>query len=75
MRVGPYRFFFWSNERSEPPHIHAESADGYAKFWLRPVELAENRGYNSRHLGRIRQLVEQHRDELMEQWRDYFTGG
>ncbi|MGI8871069.1 MAG: DUF4160 domain-containing protein [Candidatus Limnocylindria bacterium] len=23
LRAGPYRFFFWSNERSEPPHVHA----------------------------------------------------
>jgi hypothetical protein len=30
LRIGPYRFFFYSNEGHEPPHIHVESADGEA---------------------------------------------
>src|SRR5258708_4053139 len=30
------RFFFFSNEGNEPPHIHIEDGDGYAKFWLDP---------------------------------------
>ena len=28
------RFFFYSNEGSEPPHVHVESGDGTAKLWL-----------------------------------------
>ncbi|MBW6456390.1 MAG: DUF4160 domain-containing protein [Trueperaceae bacterium] len=24
LRDGPYRFFFFSNERGEPPHIHVQ---------------------------------------------------
>jgi hypothetical protein len=26
LRVGPYRFFFYSNEGTEPPHVHVEAA-------------------------------------------------
>jgi len=22
LRIGPYRFYFYSNEKGEPPHIH-----------------------------------------------------
>lgn len=36
MRIDGYRFFFFSNEGSEPPHIHVEQAERYAKFWLNP---------------------------------------
>jgi hypothetical protein len=39
-RIGPYRFFFFSNEGSEPPHIHVQRDRALAKFWLRPVALA-----------------------------------
>ena len=39
LRVDGHRFFFFSNESGEPPHIHVETADNYAKFWLSPVEL------------------------------------
>ena len=40
LRVKGYRFFFFSSEGQEPPHIHVEQAERYAKFWLRPVSLA-----------------------------------
>ncbi|MGV8124631.1 MAG: DUF4160 domain-containing protein [Candidatus Xenobiia bacterium LiM19] len=36
-RSGSYRFFFFSNENDEPKHIHIESSDKYAKFWIEPV--------------------------------------
>jgi hypothetical protein len=28
-RQGRFRFYFFSNERNEPPHVHVESGDGY----------------------------------------------
>ena len=36
---GPYRFFFYSNDRDEPIHVHVEREDMTAKFWLDPVRL------------------------------------
>ncbi len=50
LRLRGHRFFFFSNEGKEAPHIHVESAGRYAKFWLRPVELAGSVGYNSSQL-------------------------
>ncbi|MGH7393728.1 MAG: DUF4160 domain-containing protein, partial [Candidatus Rokuibacteriota bacterium] len=34
LRSGPYRFFFYSGDGGEPPHIHVEREDNTAKFWL-----------------------------------------
>lgn len=48
LRQGPYRFHFFAGDRVEPPHIHVEGDDGEAKFWLRPVSLADSRGYSDR---------------------------
>ena len=67
-----YRFFFFSNEGTEPPHVHVERGDGYAKFWLEPVELVDAVGMRSRELGRARLLVIQHRIDFREKWREYF---
>ena len=66
------RFFFFSNEGTEPPHIHVEQGDGYAKFWLEPVELVDAVGMKTRELGRARLLVIQHRIDFREKWREYF---
>jgi hypothetical protein len=73
LRVGRYRFFFFSNEGREPPHIHVKAASDEAKFWLDPVELEANYGFNSRELNEIRRLIEQHQHELLEAWNEHFS--
>lgn len=71
-RAGPYRFFFFSREERRP-HVHVQSADGEAKFWLEPtVELAKNYGLTERHLQRVRELIEEHEDEIRSAWRRHF---
>ena len=43
-RQGPYRFYFNSREETRI-HVHVETSDGKAKFWLEPfVALADFRG-------------------------------
>ena len=72
LRVDGYRFFFWSRENREPPHIHVERAESFAKFWLSPVTLADARGFRSNELGELRRLVEQHRAFFEEKWHEHF---
>lgn len=72
LRVDGYRFFFFSNEGNEPPHIHVQSAENYAKFWLEPPQLVTNGGYTSRELRRIGELVEQYRTLFLEAWHEFF---
>ena len=73
LRIRGYRFFFYSLEDREPPHIHVAQAERYAKFWLDPVNVASNRGFRSHELTVIRKLVEQYRDLFLERWNDYFS--
>jgi Domain of unknown function (DUF4160) len=66
MRIGPYRFHFYSREGSEPPHIHVERDEMEAKFWLRPVSLAANHKFSPVELNRIKKLVEENCQKLLE---------
>ena len=72
LRIGPYRFFFYSGDAGEPEHIHVERDDHVAKFWLVPVRLDRSGGFNRAELLRIHRMVEEHRQELLEAWHDYF---
>jgi len=72
LRVRGYRFFIFSNEGKEAPHVHVESAERYAKFWLDPVELARSVGYNPSELTRLRRMVEAHQSILLEKWHEHF---
>ena len=74
LRVRGYRFFFFSLENREPPHIHVAHAGRYAKFWLKPIVLAEVRGFRSHELTEIRQLVVKNRRLFLRRWHAYFGG-
>lgn len=73
LHIGRYRFFFFSNENSEPAHIHVKAGDDQAKFWLEPVGLVVNHGFRARELSEIERLVAQHQAQLLEAWNDYFA--
>ena len=45
LRIGPYRFFFFSNEGSEPPHIHVKAGSEEENFWIDLVALVANYGF------------------------------
>ena len=72
LRVGPYRFFFYSGDGLEPSHIHAERDESVAKFWLHPVRLARSGGFGRAEVRSIGRLVGEHQAELLEAWNDYF---
>jgi len=72
LRVGRYRFSFFSNESQEQPHVHVKSGGDQAKFWLDPAELASNYGFNVRELNEIHKIIEQHQRQLLEAWYEHF---
>lgn len=63
---GPYRFFFYSFDCSEPRHVHVRRERMNCKFWLEPISLAANNGFTSSELNRIRKLVLDNLDQLKE---------
>lgn len=68
-----FRFFFFSEEGSEPPHIHVEHGDKVAKYWLNPVELNWSEGFRSHELTKLRALVIEHRTIFLEKWHEHFA--
>jgi len=70
--VEGFRFYFFSDERQEPSHVHVRKGDGVAKLWLHPVDLASSRGFSRAELRRIRELTFEHRAFFVERWDEYF---
>jgi hypothetical protein len=73
LRSGPYRFFFYSGDRDEPPHVHVEREDRRAKFWLDPVRLQHSGGLGRAEIVRLRALVQEHSEFLLRAWYEFFT--
>jgi hypothetical protein len=72
LRWQGYRFYFYSHETNEPPHVHIDHAGATCKFWLHGATLAYNRGYSDRELTRLRVKVIEERERFGVAWRDFF---
>ena len=72
LRLGPYRFYFYSHEPNEPPHVHVDRDDDSAKFWLDPVQLAGDFGFRAHELREIQSIVSQFQVRLLEAWIEFF---
>nr|MBF0223667.1 DUF4160 domain-containing protein [Desulfobulbaceae bacterium] len=68
LRIGSFRFHFYSDEGSEPPHIHVATPDGECKFWLDPVRLARNKGVAPATVRQIETLVYNNLQLLLEKY-------
>ena len=68
LRIGSFRFHFYSDERNEPVHIHVATPDGEAKFWLQPIRLAANRSLKRTTIRKIKTLLFQHQPMLVEKY-------
>ena len=72
LKIKGYRFFFFSREELRQ-HIHIQSQNGEAKFWLAPqIELAKNYKLSRKELKEIETIIEEHYDDFIRAWEEYF---
>ena len=72
LRTRGFRFYFYSHEPNEPPHIHVDKAGASAKIWLEPGAVARNVGFTPVELAEVVRLVMQSRSALVEAWDEFF---
>lgn len=72
--IGPYKLFFYSDEGTEPPHVHVRRDRATAKLWLQPVRIARSRGFRNHELRTLQKLVESNREKILEAWNEHFSG-
>lgn len=68
LRLLNSRFHFYSDEGTEPAHIHVDTGDGKYKFWLEPVRLARSRNIAPTELRRIEVVVFERLKFFKEKW-------
>lgn len=72
LRIGPCRFYFYSHEPNEPPHVHVDRGEATIKIWLDSLEVAKSRGFRAHEIGGIVAMVGEHRTTFLEAWHGYF---
>ena len=75
LRIGPYRFYFYSYDCGEPRDMHVDREGKSAKFWLDPVaSLAENHGYSRHDLRDIERITKDNLERLRNEWNAFCSG-
>ena len=72
LRWKGYRFFFYSADSWEPPHIHVFKDGKEAKIWLHDLAVAVNLGFAIQELNEIVRKTRAERAALLEAWDDHF---
>jgi hypothetical protein len=72
LRKYGFRFHFYSGDGHEPPRIHVDGSGGEAKVWLTNLMVAQSNGFSQRDSTRILQVIEEHREQMLEAWHDDF---
>ena len=68
---GPYRLFFYSFDCTEPQHVHVRRERSICKFWLQPIALSSNNGFSANELNRIRAIIRDNLDHILESWDEH----
>ncbi|MBI5773076.1 MAG: DUF4160 domain-containing protein [Verrucomicrobia bacterium] len=73
LMINGWRFHFYANEGNEPMHIHAVKAEKECKYWIDAdgFKIREAFGYNMspRDTREVRQLIFEHFDHIVAEWR------
>ncbi len=67
-----FRFLFYSNERSEPCHVHVIGQGGEAKFWIPSCQLVRTYNLNPTQLRTILGILRERVNEIEEKWDEHF---
>ena len=68
-----YRFFFYSADGWEPPHVHVAKDGKEAKIWLETSSVAINLGYSARELNELIGKTREESASFLKVWNDYFA--
>jgi len=73
LTIDGFKFLFYSDEGNEPCHIHIKKGGAAGKIWLLP-DFDEDYyyGFTEQEKRKIRKLVKENYEFLIEQWNEYF---
>ena len=72
-RENGYRFYFFSHEPNEPPHVHVDKGEATIKVWLTSLEIAKSRGFRAHEISGIIGFVKDHQTTFTEKWHEHFS--
>jgi len=70
-----WRFFFYSNEKNEPIHIHCQKAERECKYWLdvNKFDLEEAYSYNMNNKDKreVKKIIFEYFEFIEREWKTF----
>ena len=71
-RESGFRFYFFSREEPRM-HVHVQTQNGEAKFWVEPkIEFAQYIGLSQHEINEALRLIQEHENEVRTAWLKHF---
>ncbi|MDX1943296.1 MAG: DUF4160 domain-containing protein [Saprospiraceae bacterium] len=67
-----FRFFFYSNEGNEPPHVHVEKEKGRGKYWIEPAQKEYMYNFSKQDEKKVDDIVEEEQENFKKKWYEFF---
>lgn len=71
LRVRGCRFYFFAEERNEPPHVHVDKGSGTIKLWLRDLAIARMEGLKPAEIREVLRLAQEDHRHLLDCWHEF----
>ncbi len=70
-----WRFFFYSNEKNEPIHIHCQKAEKECKYWLDIDKFALEEAYsynmNNKDKREVKKIIFEYFEFIENEWNKF----
>jgi hypothetical protein len=71
LRKNGFRFFFYSGDGKEPPHIHVIGRGGEMKIWLDPLVISKAYNLKAPDQKEVLSIAVENVKMLLEAWRKF----
>ena len=71
-RFDGFRFFFYSNEGNEPPHLHVAKDDGELKIWLNSLVIDYSYKFKASEVKIIIKIVRNNQKRFLNDWIKFY---
>lgn len=66
-----FRFFFYSHEGNEPPHIHVIGKGGEMKVWLADLQISKIYNLSPKEQRIVLEIVAANAELFIKQWENF----
>jgi hypothetical protein len=68
---GPFKFYFYSQDCSEPIHIHVQLENRICKIWIDGFRVATSGGFKEHQLNKIIGILKKNEETIRRKWNEH----